>query len=106
MSSVGFWNCMPKFLTPLRFQTKYSCLTHMYEDIFLRCNEYLANNLQFSGGLPTHVRAGALGLKASHALGDGLFQLTVWAPLSYKEAYRLIPLSASSISLDTTFKLD
>jgi len=55
--------------------------------------------------LPLVVRGGAESLKGSHRLGDRLiFLKTSSMPHSLKTTYRLIPLSARSISLDSTFK--
>jgi len=60
---------------------------------------------QISLQLPIPKRAGAFTLNGSHALGDGQIQLKVWVPLTLREAYRLIPYLAWSISLETTSKV-
>jgi hypothetical protein len=51
------------------------------------------------------VRAGGESLKGSHSLDleDGKNHLQISAPCPLKTTYRLIPLSAKLISMDTTF---
>jgi len=61
-------------------------------------------NWQFSRELPDPVQAGASAFNGSHALGDGQIQLKVVGPVSLRDAYLLILISAWSISLDSTFK--
>jgi len=50
-------------------------------------------SVQLNTELPTRVKAGELALDGSHALGNGPFELKVWAPLLIETTYGLIHLA-------------
>jgi hypothetical protein len=54
--------------------------------------------------MPTAVRGGAESLKGSHRMGGGQKLLIISAPLPLKRIFRMSPLLARSISMDSTFK--